>query len=260
MNISTLTTQYPQINVSSAPYSSIIPHNNQKITDFFERNKKTLNNSKQYNYSTNNIYNPKYLLKAFTNKKYIDEIVKTNPNIKKLLNSEGIKYQVNINNINNITNTHLLTTKAYALSIANAMKLSPLDKKILEEASILHDFGKILIPEEIINKPGKLTEKERNIINLHSELGYELLSQSGINQRTLNIIRNHHTANKSDDILSHILSVADIYSALREERSYKKPLSEEESLKILDQKAHNGEVSTEVVNVLKGIITESKAA
>ena len=66
--------------------------------------------------------------------------------------------------------------------------------------------------------------------------------------------------NQNSDILGQILSVADIYSALREERSYKQELHEEDALYLLDQKAIKGEVSTEVVDALKSSVISGAVA
>ena len=141
------------------------------------------------------------------------------------------------------------------------MNLSSADKKMLEQACVFHDFGKILIPTEILNKPGELTPDEKKIMDLHAEFGYELLSNTNIDKKVLNLVKNHHMPQAANnDILGEILSVADIYSALREQRSYKQPLTQKEAMQILDQKAQKGEVSTEVVNSLKSVIVNSLAA
>jgi HD-GYP domain-containing protein (c-di-GMP phosphodiesterase class II) len=139
------------------------------------------------------------------------------------------------------------------------MGLSKADKQTLEQASMLHDFGKILIPTEILNKPDVLNKNEKEIMDLHSELGYELLKTTGMNSRVLNLVKNHHSPAAETDTLGQILSVADIYSALRENRSYKSSMSEEDAFSILDQKAKNGEVSAEVVEALKNSVM-AKAA
>lgn len=201
-------------------------------------------------YFTNN---PKLLLRTYLNKASIDNMAAANPKVKELLNNNGMDYTVHPENVADILNTHLTTTTAYALQIANKLNLSSYEKNILEQACVFHDFGKVLIPPEILNKPGVLTDEEKQKVDLHADLGYELLSQTGLNKRVLNLIKNHHNPS-SEDLLAQILSVADMYSALREVRCYKKPLSNMEAVKILDQKAQNGEVSTEVVAALKSSI------
>ncbi len=208
-----------------------------------------------------NVLPSKLLLSAYLDPKIINKFVKSNPQIKNILSEHGLEYKIYPQNIRDIINTHLSTTTNYALQIADYMNISPNERKILEQACVFHDYGKLLIPEEIISKKGSLNKKEREIVDLHSELGYQLLLLSGINQRTLDLIRNHHKPYKeSADKLQNILSVADIYSALREERSYKKPMTVGESLEILDQKAIEGEVSPEVLNALKKSLINAYAA
>ena len=196
-------------------------------------------------------YQPKQVLRSFTNKQYVESLMEKNPRIGEILDSVGVENpEIYPENILNMMNGHITTTTAYALQIANAMNLSPIDKKVLEQAAVFHDFGKILMPKEIIEKPGALTPEERKIMDTHAEVGEELLKGTGLNRRVINLIGNHHNPG-TDDILCQILSVADIYSALREPRSYKAAMPVGEALSILDQKAEKGEVSTEVVSALK---------
>ncbi|MCD7878841.1 MAG: HD domain-containing protein [Candidatus Gastranaerophilales bacterium] len=202
--------------------------------------------------SVTELYSPKQLLRAYSSPEYVNKLVEQNPNIKNMFSEKGLEVSINPQNVTSIINSHLTTTTGYAMQIANELNISPSDKKVLEKACIFHDFGKILIPEEIINKPQKLTNKEKEVMDMHAKAGYELLSQTGMNKRVLELIKNHHEpVSNNADILGQILSVADIYSALREQRSYKPSMSINESLKILNQKAQDGEVSTEVVSALK---------
>ncbi len=200
-----------------------------------------------------NFYTPKQLLLAYSNPQYVESLIERNPKITKMLADKGLKTTIYPENIINICNSHITTTTAFALQIANNMKnISQNEKRILEQACVFHDYGKILIPPEILEKPDILTEDEKEIVDIHAQLGYELLSKTGMNKRVLNLIKNHHNPmTENTDILGQILSVADIYSALREERSYKNTMSEKKALKLLDRKAKQGEVSTEVVNALK---------
>ena len=202
------------------------------------------------------IYSPKQLLKAYLNPQYLNFLINTNPNIKDILNSKGIAIQAHPENISKISNSHLTTTTAYALQIADKMNLSQADKRVLEQACVFHDFGKVLIPKEILEKPDMLTAEEKEIMDLHSQLGYELLSNTGMNKRVLDLVKNHHNT-QNNDILGQILTTADIYSALREQRSYKIPMSEKEAISILEQKADKGELNKDTVETLKSILSSS---
>lgn len=223
--------------------------------DTFQKNNNVTSSKHTIPNNLLNIFAPKQILNAYANEKSVDSLANSNSKVKDILDANGVEYAVHPENIRNIQNSHLSTTTAFALKIANEMKLSQADKMALEQACVFHDFGKILIPKEILNKPGRLNSEEKEIMDLHAELGYELLSTTGMNKRTLELIKNHHKPQESNDVLCHILSVADIYSALREERPYKAPFTQQEAFEILDQKAENGEVSTEVVEALKASLT-----
>lgn len=123
---------------------------------------------------------------------------------------------------------------------------SQVNIKDLKDAAMLHDFGKVLIPSEILNKNGKLSDEEYKIMHLHSELGYQLLINSGINKDVLSLIRNHHdnieNSNFVPDINLQILNIADKYSALTENRVYKKPMTPQQALGIIFDEVKNGNV------------------
>ena len=159
-----------------------------------------------------------------------------------------------------LTQTRVMAAKIYSALPADTKKEVNLPD--LQEAAMLHDFGKIFIPKEILNKKGSLTPEEKEIMNLHSELGYELLKQKGIKENVLRLIKYHHQtpsgsgypAVDSDfqcGIDLQILSVADKYSALTEERAYHMALNKEEALNIINEDVNRGLISEEVFLALK---------
>ena len=197
-------------------------------------------------------------------KNQIINIVNKNSRIKELLSKHNIQLEVNLNALEEIKqkhlkNTYLIATKIY-MSLPEELK-NKVNLEDLQNASILHDYGKILIPEKILNKKGKFNEDERKVMELHSELGYELLKNENLSQKTLNLIKYHHqNINKKgypsvDNSFNfgleyQILSLADKYSALREKRSYKNPLAKYEALEIIAKEVNNGNVSQEVYTAL----------
>ena len=135
----------------------------------------------------------------------------------------------------------------------------------LQNAAMCHDVGKSLIPEKILNKKGKLTSEEKEIMDLHSELGYEILKGSGLNKNTLEIIKYHHQtldgagypkvdAKYECPKSVQILNVADKYSALTEERAYKKAFSREDALNIISEDVKNGKIASDVFEVLNKVV------
>ena len=135
--------------------------------------------------------------------------------------------------------------------------------KNIQQAAMLHDFGKVFIPKEILNKKGALTPEEKKIMDLHSELGYELLKQQGgVREEVLELIKYHHQNPDGSGypavdkdfrfgINLQILKVADMFSALTEERPYHKAYTKEEALEIIYKDVEDGKILHEVYEALK---------
>lgn len=204
------------------------------------------------------------IFSRFDTKAKIEAIARLNPKIEELLSRYNLPIKVNIEELEKLKNGHLQDTRVIAAKIYSSLP-NELKNQVslphLQEAAMLHDFGKILIPESILNKKGKLDETERKIMSLHSELGYELLKDKGISEKTLNLIKYHHQnlkgsgypAKKADfsyNIDAQILSVADKYSALREDRAYKNPLGKYEALGIIAKDVNAGNISQDVYTAL----------
>lgn len=115
--------------------------------------------------------------------------------------------------------------------------------KEIELFAKLHDIGKVGIPEDILNKPGKLTDAEYEIVKTHTEIGYQLVKGMEISKLGLDIIRYHHekwdgtgySGLRGEEIpqAARIIAVADVYDALRMKRSYKEPMSHEDAVAII---------------------------
>ena len=182
----------------------------------------------------------------------IQHAIDANPNISLILEFNGIEPKIYEKNIDNRLKTHLLTTYLYAKEIANKINLDTKSKEILYKAALLHDIGKALIPDEIVQKPGKLTKSEREIIDLHAQLGYEILKTTDVDFDIMEAVRLHHTPICKDNgnLIAHILSVVDVFSALKEERAYKTAMTNAEAFSIMTSCP---ELSQEYVRVLKGL-------
>ena len=187
-----------------------------------------------------------------------------NPSVKALLKQYKIKPEIDTKTLSELTSGHMNETCNIAEGVLSMLpedlKMN-LDKSIIKEASMLHDLGKVLIPSKILNKPAKLNIKEREIMNIHSTLGYELLKTQNLSPKTLELIRYHHQNLKhsgypaiettiSSDIAVQIVSIADKYSALREARVYRRRLSRLESLLILYKEVREGKILPEIYNAL----------
>lgn len=212
----------------------------------------------QDSFSTNPLYN------TFIDKNALTALAKSNPAVMQILAENKIPLKVNIKELEQLKKGHLTDTRITAAKIYSALPAemkSGINSEDLQQASMLHDYGKALIPEKILNKSGKLTDEEKKIMELHSELGYELLKQQGVNENVLNMVKYHHqtpqgsgypviTNDYTPDVSMQILTAADKYSALREKRSYKDAMSRDEALKVIHQDVENGLISEEVYQAL----------
>lgn len=210
-------------------------------------------------FSTNPIY------ESFETKAQLEHDAKTNPKIQNLLKEYNLPVKVNLEELENLKQGHLKDTRIVAAKIYSSLPenlKSQANLKQIQDAAMLHDYGKVLIPHSILNKSEKLTDKERKIMELHSELGYELLKNKGFDKETLNLIKYHHQtpdysgypAINNDyeyNIDAQILNAADKYTALREKRSYKDEMSHKEALDIIKQDAT---ISSEIYNALEKFV------
>lgn len=196
-------------------------------------------------------YNPNALLERYMNVDSVNKMLDSAPVVNEILKNKGVQPKVCIDNLKNIKDSHVQTTVDTAIAISNEMNLSKDEKQVIALGSIFHDFGKIMIPEEVLNKNGKLSREERGIVDTHSQIGYELLKTTGMDSRALSIVKNHHrAASVTNDVYSKIVSVADVYSALTEERAYKGKMSNEDAFTIMYSFVEEGKLDGQIVNAL----------
>jgi putative nucleotidyltransferase with HDIG domain len=136
---------------------------------------------------------------------------------------------------------------SYAGRIAREMRLSPKEIANVETAALVHDIGKIYTPREILQKPGRLTEKEFAIVKLHAHDGAEILADAGDPQITA-IVRHHHErldgngypdglAETEIPLGSRIVAVADTFDVITSTRPYRPPRSHKEAIEILSNES-----------------------
>ena len=144
-----------------------------------------------------------------------------------------------------VTFQHCLLVSGVVAAFAQNLGLSAADKKLMTRAALVHDVGKSRIPHVILNKPGRLDDDERAVMQTHAAIGHEILDASGgCDPVTLAVTRHHHEmldgsgypdrlcANEIGDPV-RLLTICDIYAALIERRPYKAPMSSHDALSIL---------------------------
>jgi putative nucleotidyltransferase with HDIG domain len=147
-----------------------------------------------------------------------------------------------------ITHGHIRRVQLYAMELAKRLGVENQQQlKAIEAAALLHDMGKLGIPEHILNKPGKLTAAEFDKMKRHADIGADLLSSIRFPYPVVPIVRYHHenwdgtgypTGISSTDIPlgARILSVVDCFDALTSDRPYRPRLSSEEAFAILRER------------------------
>ncbi|MCM1264952.1 MAG: HD domain-containing protein [Candidatus Gastranaerophilales bacterium] len=214
-------------------------------------------------------------LDRYLNKDVLTDMVNSNPVITKMLVDKGVQPKIDVENFMKTTYQHSLDTKNNAIGIYNYL---PVDLKAdanlqhIQKGAMLHDIGKVLIPSKILNKNGKLTSEESDVMHLHSKLSEALLSSQNIDQEVLNIVKYHHQNKQGSgypeikntlsgfDINTEVVALADKYSALTEKRSYKAPMSSDTALAIIKEQVDSGEINPRVFNALVGYVNSKTAA
>jgi putative nucleotidyltransferase with HDIG domain len=148
-----------------------------------------------------------------------------------------------------VTHSHVRRVQAYAVGLAQALGVNTDEElKAIKAAALLHDTGKLAVPEHILNKPGKLTESEFEKMKLHVDVGADILSLVEFPYPVVPIVRCHHenwdgsgyprgVKGEAIPIGARILSVVDCFDALTSDRPYRRAMTEDAALAILRERS-----------------------
>ncbi len=146
------------------------------------------------------------------------------------------------------THRHLHRVRTYALAVAKEMNLGEEDSDALRAASLLHDIGKLAVPDHIISKPGRLTPEEFEKMKIHPVVGAEILEKVAFPYPVAPIVRSHHEKwdgtgypdglkGEEIPICARILAAVDCLDAIASDRQYRKALSLEEAMNKVAEEA-----------------------
>jgi diguanylate cyclase (GGDEF)-like protein/putative nucleotidyltransferase with HDIG domain len=144
--------------------------------------------------------------------------------------------------------SHIRRVQVYAAGLARALGMPETEIQGVKTAALLHDIGKLAVPEHILSKPGPLTQEEFQKIRIHPQVGAEIISGVPFPYPVAPLILSHHerwdgkgypTGLKGEDIPlgARILSVVDYFDALMSERPYHKAMSFDAAIGLLRQEA-----------------------
>lgn len=139
---------------------------------------------------------------------------------------------------------HMQRVADLAVRIGRAMALPAEELRVLAQAGVVHDVGKIEVPDAILNKLDKLEPSERALINQHPANGERIGRTLGLHRLELEVIRHHHErwdgsgypdglAGENIPLLARIMAVADVYDAVTSARAYRPAWSREEARSLL---------------------------
>src|SRR5271167_2465544 len=142
------------------------------------------------------------------------------------------------------THAHLRRVQTYAMQIGKDLGLSGFELNAIRAAAMLHDIGKLAVPEQILSKPGRLTPEEFDRMKIHPVVGAEILDRVQFPYPVVPIVLSHHEKwngtgyphglrGEAIPIGARILSVVDCFDALTSERPYRRAMSVDEAMKHL---------------------------
>jgi diguanylate cyclase (GGDEF)-like protein/putative nucleotidyltransferase with HDIG domain len=163
---------------------------------------------------------------------------------------------------------HVERVQYYATVLASRLELSDLDRQAIEIGALLHDIGKLAVPEHILSKPGALTPDERKKMQMHAQIGAEIVSAVPFPCPVAPLIRSHHErwdgmgypsglCGEQIPIGARILAVVDSFDALTNERPYRRAVSPDVALRMLQSeagKAFDPAIVARFAELLPGLI------
>jgi putative nucleotidyltransferase with HDIG domain len=160
---------------------------------------------------------------------------------------------------------HSRRVRHISLAIGAELGLPAGDLEVLAQAALLHDIGKIAIPDVILLKPGRLTAEEWRVMQTHAQEGAQIIERLGFLDAAVPVIRHHHERLdgsgypqrlRGDEVplLAQIVGICDVYDALTSHRPYRPALSAEEAARHLVKESAQGKFNREHVDAFLSVV------
>ena len=183
----------------------------------------------------------------FTYKVYLDRVDTSNRHAEQMadLHLKTIEaLAIAIDAKDEVTPEHVHRVQIYATGLARLFGLSDPELEALKAGALLHDIGKLAVPDYILNKPGALTPAEFDKMKVHTIVGAEILERVGFPYPVVPVVRHHHErwdgrgypdGLRGDEIpmTARILTVADCFDAVREHRNYREAMTRDQAIEML---------------------------
>jgi putative two-component system response regulator len=164
------------------------------------------------------------------------------------------------------TQGHTERVSQLAVFVAHQLGLPAEEQEALFKGGILHDIGKIAIPDAVLNKPGRLTDEELLLVRTHPDRGEKICQPLNSMQKALQVIRHHHEKldgsgypdklkGEQIPLVARIMAIVDVYDALSTSRSYKPAFPQDKTFAILEEEAAKGWWDSHVLREFKHIAT-----
>jgi putative nucleotidyltransferase with HDIG domain len=163
------------------------------------------------------------------------------------------------------TTTHALNVSVLSMALAESLGLSPREVRSFGTAGLLHDLGKVTIPEDVLNKPGKLSDAERSLMNSHTVEGARIILEGEERMDMAAVVAyEHHIRLNGEGYpslrykrrchrASDLVHVCDVFDALRTRRPYREAWEEPRVLDYIEVGA-GSEFDPEVVRAFLGMM------
>jgi putative two-component system response regulator len=163
---------------------------------------------------------------------------------------------------------HCERVARYSAELAEQLGLPEDLRKALLRGGMVHDIGKVAVPDQILLKPGPLSLDERRLMETHTSIGEQICAPMKSFRNILPIIRSHHEHQNGSGYPDHltgdqipltarILQIADVYDALTTDRPYRAALTSEQALSTVREEAQRGWWDREIVDVLENLLKNS---
>lgn len=180
-----------------------------------------------------------------------------------IVNLFEIMYEM-LANRDHSTFEHAMRVAEISRRVGLELSLSSEDMEVLRLGCLVHDIGKVAIPDDVLLKPGVFDRMDRSIMQIHTLVGASLFAKHHHDNRIRKIILHHHERldgsgypyglkEKEIGVLERIVAAADVFEALLAKRPYKKPVSREKAIGILRYEAEKGHLDDAIVEIIEKV-------